>query len=130
MKRIGITCYPTLGGSGVIATELGKMLAEQGHEIHFITSSKPFRLDRIYPNIYYHEVEISNYPVFQYPPYDLALAAKMAEVVDREHIEILHVHFTLQHAISEILDRDLDDHNVDVEYTIHDTVSTVLSFDP
>src|SRR5690625_6571406 len=95
MKKIGITCYPTLGGSGVIATELGKMLAEQGHEIHFIMSSMPFRLDRIYPNIYYHEVEISNYPVFQYPPYDLALAAKMAEVVDRSELEILHVHYAM-----------------------------------
>jgi len=130
MKRIGITCYPTLGGSGVIATELGKMLAEQGHEIHFITSSMPFRLDRIYPNIYYHEVEISNYPVFQYPPYDLALAAKMAEVVDREHIEILHVHYAMPHAISAILARDLADHPVKVVTTLHGTDITVLGFDP
>jgi len=130
MKKIGITCYPTLGGSGVIATELGKMLAEQGHEIHFITSSMPFRLDRIYPNIYYHEVEISNYPVFQYPPYDLALAAKMAEVVDREHIEILHVHYAMPHAISAILARDLADHPVKVVTTLHGTDITVLGFDP
>src|SRR5690625_153503 len=130
MKKIGITCYPTLGGSGVIATELGKMLEEQGHEIHFITSSMPFRLDRIYPNIYYHEVEISNYPVFQYPPYDLALAAKMAEVVDREHIEILHVHYAMPHAISAILARDLTDHPVKVVTTLHGTDITVLGFDP
>jgi len=130
MKKIGITCYPTLGGSGVIATELGKMLAEQGHEIHFIMSSMPFRLDRIYPNIYYHEVEISNYPVFQYPPYDLALAAKMAEVVDREHIEILHVHYAMPHAISAILARDLTDHPVKVVTTLHGTDITVLGFDP
>lgn len=129
MKKIGITCYPTLGGSGVIATELGKMLAEQGHEIHFITSSMPFRLDRIYPKIYYHEVEISNYPVFQYPPYDLALAAKMAEVIDREKLDILHVHYAMPHAISAILARDLADHDVKVITTLHGTDITVLGFD-
>src|SRR5699024_7022485 len=128
MKRIGITCYPTLGGSGVIATELGKMLAEQGHEIHFITSSMPFRLDRIYPNIYYHEVKISNYPVFQYPPYDLALAAKMAEVIDHEKLDILHVHYAMPHAISAILARDLADHHVIVVTTLHGTDITVLGF--
>src|SRR5690625_3333558 len=130
MKRIGITCYPTLGGSGVIATELGKLLADLGHEIHFITSSMPFRLDRIYPKIYYHEVEISNYPVFQYPPYDLALAAKMAEVIDREKLDILHVHYAMPHAISAILARDLSKRNVIIITTLHGTDITVLGFDP
>src|SRR5690625_6959578 len=84
MKKIGITCYPTIGGSGIIATELGKMLADEGYEIHFITSSLPFRLNCVKAEIFYHEVEITDYPVFQYPPYDLALAAKMAEVIDRD----------------------------------------------
>lgn len=129
MKKIGITCYPTLGGSGVIATELGKLLAEQGHEIHFITSSMPFRLDRIHPKIYYHEVTISNYPVFQYPPYDLALAAKMAEVIDREALDILHVHYAMPHAISAILARDLAEHEVKIITTLHGTDITVLGFD-
>lgn len=129
MKKIGITCYPTLGGSGVIATELGKMLAEQGYEVHFITSSMPFRLDRIYPKIYYHEVEMSHYPVFKYPPYDLALAAKMAEVIDREKLDILHVHYAMPHAISAILARDLSDHDVKVITTLHGTDISVLSFD-
>src|SRR5690625_7719572 len=104
------------------------MLAEQGHEIHFIMSSMPFRLDRIYPNIYYHEVEISNNPVFQYPPYDLALAAKMAEVVDREHIAILHVHYAMPDAISAMLARDLTDHPVKVVTTLHGPDLTALGF--
>lgn len=129
MKKIGITCYPTLGGSGVIATELGKMLANQGYEVHFITSSMPFRLDRIHPKIYYHEVEMSHYPVFKYPPYDLALAAKMAEVIDREKLDILHVHYAMPHAISAILARDLADHDVKVITTLHGTDISVLSFD-
>lgn len=130
MKKIGITCYPTLGGSGVIATELGILLAKQGHEVHFITSSMPFRLERLNPKIYYHEVEIANYPVFQYPPYDLALAAKMAEVVEREEIDILHVHYAMPHAISAILARDLAERDVKVVTTLHGTDITVLGFDP
>lgn len=127
--KIGITCYPTLGGSGVIATELGMLLAEQGHEVHFITSSMPFRLNSLHPRIYYHEVEVSNYPVFQYPPYDLALAAKMAEVVDREKIDILHVHYAMPHAISAILAKDLADHQVKIITTLHGTDITVLGID-
>src|SRR5699024_11386177 len=101
MIKVGITCYPTIGGSGIIATELGKLLAENDkYEIHFITSSLPFRLDCVNPEIYFHEVEISHYPVFQHPPYDLALAAKMAEVIDREELDILHVHYAMPHALS------------------------------
>lgn len=130
MKKIGITCYPSIGGSGIIATELGMKLAKRGHEIHFITSSMPFRLNKIYPKIYYHEVELSNYPVFQYPPYDLALAAKMAEVVDREKIDILHVHYAIPHAISAILARDLAKHPVKVITTLHGTDITVLAHEP
>jgi len=129
MMKIGITCYPTLGGSGVIATELGMLLAEQGHEVHFITSSMPFRLNSLHPSIFYHEAEVSNYPVFQYPPHDLALAAKMAEVIDREKIDILHVHYAMPHAISAILAKDLADYEVKIITTLHGTDITVLGID-
>lgn len=129
MKKIGITCYPTVGGSGVIATELGLLLAEKGHEIHFITSSVPFRLSRVHPKIYYHEVEMSHYPVFQYPPYDLALATKMAEVIDQEKLDILHVHYAMPHAICAILARDIAEHDVKIVTTLHGTDITVLGID-
>ncbi|MBP1969590.1 N-acetyl-alpha-D-glucosaminyl L-malate synthase BshA [Virgibacillus natechei] len=129
MKKIGITCYPTVGGSGVIATELGMLLAEQGNEIHFITSSLPFRLNQIYPKIYFHEVELNHYPVFQHPPYDLALASKMAEVIDREKLDILHVHYAMPHAISAILARDIAEHDVKIVTTLHGTDITVLGID-
>lgn len=130
MKKIGITCYPTVGGSGIIATELGMKLAEVGHEVHFITSKMPFRLNKLYPKIFYHEVEITNYPVFQSPPYDLALAAKMAEVVEREKLDILHVHYAIPHAMSAILARDLAEHDVKVITTLHGTDISVLGHDP
>src|SRR5690625_4675258 len=130
MIKVGITCYPTIGGSGVIATELGKMLAEHvGYEVHFITSSLPFRLDCVNPEIHFHEVEISHYPVFQYPPYDLALAAKMAEVIDREKLDILHVHYAMPHAISAILARDIAKHDIKIVTTLHGTDITVLGID-
>src|SRR5690625_270731 len=104
--RIGMTCYPSVGGSGVVATELGMLLAEKGNEIHFITSGIPFRLNRVYPKIFYHEVELNHYPVFQYPPYDLALATKMAEVIDQNKLDILHVHYAMPHAICAILAKE------------------------
>lgn len=130
MIKVGITCYPTIGGSGIIATELGKLLAnEKNFEIHFITSGLPFRLDSVQPNIYFHEVEFSHYPVFQYPPYDLALAAKMAEVIDREKLDILHVHYAMPHAISAILARDIAKHKVKIVTTLHGTDITVLGYD-
>lgn len=127
--KIGITCYPTVGGSGVIATELGKILAEKGHEIHFITSSLPFRLEKVYPNIFYHEVEMGHYPVFQYPPYDLALASKMAEVIDQEKLDILHVHYAMPHAICAIMAREIAEHDVKIVTTLHGTDITVLGVD-
>ncbi|GIP61801.1 glycosyl transferase [Virgibacillus pantothenticus] len=129
MKKIGITCYPSVGGSGVIATELGMLLAERGNEVHFITSSLPFRLNHIHPRIFFHEVELSHYPVFQYPPYDLALAAKMAEVINREKLDILHVHYAMPHAISALLARDIADHKVKIVTTLHGTDITVLAID-
>jgi len=127
--KIGITCYPTVGGSGVIATELGKLLADKNHQVHFISSSMPFRLNQLIPKIYFHEVELNNYPVFQHPPYDLALAAKMAEVIDREKLDILHVHYAMPHAISAILARDIAEYPVKIVTTLHGTDISVLSYD-
>ncbi|MGP4107451.1 N-acetyl-alpha-D-glucosaminyl L-malate synthase BshA [Virgibacillus sp. L01] len=129
MKKIGITCYPTVGGSGIIATELGMLMAKQGNQIHFITSSLPFRLNRVHPNIYYHEVELNHYPVFQYPPFDLALANKMAEVIDQEKLDILHVHYAMPHAICAILAKDIAEHDVKIVTTLHGTDITVLGID-
>ncbi|HLR65121.1 MAG TPA: N-acetyl-alpha-D-glucosaminyl L-malate synthase BshA [Pseudogracilibacillus sp.] len=129
MMKVGITCYPTIGGSGIIATELGNMLANKGYEVHFITSSIPIRLHCTNPNIFYHEVEITDYPVFQYPPYDLALAAKMAEVIDREKLDILHVHYAMPHAISAILAREIASHPIKIVTTLHGTDITVLGYD-
>ncbi len=96
--KIGIVCYPTFGGSGVVATELGKALAKGGHEIHFITYSQPSRLDFLNENLFYHEVDIRTYPLFDYPPYELALASKMVSVVKNERLDILHVHYAIPHA--------------------------------
>ncbi|WP_026694847.1 N-acetyl-alpha-D-glucosaminyl L-malate synthase BshA [Peribacillus kribbensis] len=128
--KIGITCYPTVGGSGAIATELGKLLAENGHEIHFISSSMPFRLKRRYANIFYHQVEVNQYSVFQYPPYDLALASKMAEVAKREKLDILHVHYAIPHAVCAILAKQMAGTDVKIVTTLHGTDITVLGYDP
>ncbi|MBT2656376.1 N-acetyl-alpha-D-glucosaminyl L-malate synthase BshA [Bacillus sp. ISL-18] len=128
--KIGITCYPTVGGSGVVATELGKMLAEKGHEIHFISSSLPFRLNRMYHNIHYHQVEVNQYSVFQYPPYDIALASKMAEVADREKLDILHVHYAIPHAVCAILAKQMAKREIKIVTTLHGTDITVLGYDP
>ncbi len=128
--KIGITCYPTVGGSGIIATELGKLLAEKGHEIHFITSGVPFRLDKVYSNIYYHQVEVNNYSVFQYPPYDLSLANKMAEVAKRVKLDILHVHYAIPHAICAFLAKEMVGGNdLKIVTTLHGTDITVLGYD-
>jgi L-malate glycosyltransferase len=105
--KIGITCYPTYGGSGVVATELGLELAQRGHEIHFISYAQPIRLTGPHPNIHYHEVEVSRYPLFDYPPYDLALATRMAEVSELYELDLLHVHYAIPHSVSAMLARQM-----------------------
>jgi len=105
--RIGITCYPTYGGSGIVATELGLELANRGHEVHFISYANPIRLDPGIPRIHYHEVEVTTYPLFQYPPYALALASRMAEVALRHSLDLLHVHYAIPHSISAMLARQM-----------------------
>ncbi|ASS99099.1 MULTISPECIES: N-acetyl-alpha-D-glucosaminyl L-malate synthase BshA [Geobacillus] len=127
--KIGIVCYPTVGGSGVVATELGKLLAERGHEIHFISSSMPFRLNKVYGNIYYHEVSVNQYSVFQYPPYDLALASKIAEVAKRERLDVLHAHYAVPHAVCAVLARQMVG-ELPIITTLHGTDITVLGYDP
>jgi len=105
--RIGITCYPTYGGSGVVATELGIELAAMGHEVHFISYSQPFRLTGRDQGIYYHEVPVSSYPLFEFPPYDLALASRMAEVAEFQGLDLLHVHYAIPHSVSALLARQM-----------------------
>ncbi|MGC4376312.1 N-acetyl-alpha-D-glucosaminyl L-malate synthase BshA [Fictibacillus sp. Mic-4] len=128
--KIGITCYPSVGGSGVVATELGKMLAERGHEVHFITSGLPFRLGRLYENIFYHEVKVNQYSVFQYPPYDLTLASRMAEVAKREKLDLIHVHYAIPHAVCAYLAKQMVGDSLKIVTTLHGTDITVLGYDP
>jgi N-acetyl-alpha-D-glucosaminyl L-malate synthase BshA len=127
--KIGITCYPTLGGSGVVATELGKLLAEKGHEVHFITHSMPFRLGKFDRNIYYHEVEVSEYYVFRYPPYDLSLASKLAQVAQMNQLDLLHVHYAIPHAVCALLAKQMVGSHLKVVTTLHGTDITVLGQD-
>ncbi|MEI7024517.1 N-acetyl-alpha-D-glucosaminyl L-malate synthase BshA [Paenibacillus sp. y28] len=127
--KIGISCYPTLGGSGVVATELGKLLAELGHEIHFITHSMPFRLGKYHKNIFYHEVGVTDYYVFKYPPYDLSLATKLAQVAKMEKLDLLHVHYAVPHAVCALLARQMVGSDLKVVTTLHGTDITVLAQD-
>ncbi|WP_438445638.1 N-acetyl-alpha-D-glucosaminyl L-malate synthase BshA [Gorillibacterium sp. sgz5001074] len=127
--KIGITCYPTLGGSGVVATELGKLLAEKGHEIHFITHSIPFRLGRFDKNIFFHEVEVSDYYVFRYPPYDLSLASKQAQVAKMQNLDLLHVHYAIPHAVCALMAKQMVGDHLKVVTTLHGTDITVLAQD-
>ena len=105
--KIGITCYPTYGGSGVVATELGLELAQRGHDVHFISYAQPIRLTGSSANVHYHEVEVSRYPLFDYPPYDLALATRMAEVSELYELDLLHVHYAIPHSVSAMLARQM-----------------------
>lgn len=128
--KIGITCYPTVGGSGIVATELGKKLADKGHEVHFITSSLPFRLDHFSRNVFFHEVEVNQYAVFRYPPYDISLASKMAEVAKAENLDLLHVHYAVPHAVCAYLAKQLVGDHLKIVTTLHGTDITVLGYDP
>ena len=129
--RIGITCYPTYGGSGIVATELGLELANRGHEIHFITYANPIRLDPGTPRIHYHEVEVSNYPLFQYPPYCLALASRMSDVAESYNLDLLHVHYAIPHSISALLARQMTAGKRRLPFitTLHGTDITLVGVD-
>ena len=133
--KIGITCYPTYGGSGVVATELGLELAQRGHEVHFISYAQPIRLNRPAPNIHYHEVEVSRYPLFEYPPYDLALATRMAEVSEIYDLDLLHVHYAIPHSVSALLARQMlawgpKHRRLPFVTTLHGTDITLVGQDP
>lgn len=131
--KIGITCYPVYGGSGVVATELGKALANRGHEIHFIAYSLPFRLSNATGNIFFHEVNISSYPLFEYPPYSLALTSKMVDVAKYEGLDLLHVHYAIPHATSAVLAQQILQQqalDVPVITTLHGTDITIVGQDP
>ena len=130
--KIGITCYPTYGGSGVVATELGIALAARGHEVHFITYQQPFRLPVFLPRVYLHEVDVGRYPLFQYPPYDLALAVRMHEVVINEGLDLLHVHYAIPHATSAWIAKEMlrdEGRDVTVITTLHGTDITIVGQD-
>ena len=128
--RIGITCYPTYGGSGIVATELGLELAQRGHEVHFISYANPIRLDPDTPGIHYHEVEVSTYPLFQYPPYSLALASRMAEVAERHKLDLLHVHYAIPHSISALLAQQMvTERCLPFITTLHGTDITLVGAD-
>lgn len=131
--NIGIVCYPTFGGSGVVATELGKALAKNGHNVHFITYSQPTRLDFFNENLFYHEVDIRTYPLFQYPPYELALASKMVDVVEHEKLDLLHVHYAIPHASAAYMAKQiLKEKNISIPVvtTLHGTDITLVGKDP
>ncbi len=131
--KIGITCYPTYGGSGAVATELGIALAQRGHEIHFITYQQPFRLPSFLPRIFFHEVDVGRYPLFEYPPYDLALAVRMHEVVLAHKLDLLHVHYAIPHATSAWIAREMlipTRPDIKVLTTLHGTDITIVGQDP
>lgn len=131
--KIGITCYPTYGGSGAVATELGIALAARGHEVHFITYQQPFRLPAFLPRIYFHEVDVGRYPLFEYPPYDLALAVRMHEVVRDHGLEVLHCHYAIPHATSAWIAKEMlreSGSDVQVVTTLHGTDITIVGQDP
>jgi N-acetyl-alpha-D-glucosaminyl L-malate synthase BshA len=131
--KVGITCYPTYGGSGAIATELGIALARRGHEVHFITYQQPFRLPAFLPRIYFHEVDVGRYPLFEYPPYDLALAVRMHEVVLSHGLDLLHCHYAIPHATSAWIAKEMlkpTRPDIRVVTTLHGTDITIVGQDP
>ncbi len=135
--KIGIVCYPTYGGSGVVATELGMALAQKGHQVHFITYSIPVRLGKAFENIFYHEVQVSDYPLFDYTPYELVLTSKLVDVVKREKLDLLHVHYAIPHASAAYMAKMiLKDEGINIPFitTLHGTDITLVgrdaSFEP
>ncbi len=130
--KIGIVCYPTFGGSGVVATELGKALAKEGHKVHFITYSQPSRLDFLNENLFYHEVNLRSYPLFEYAPYELALASKMVSVVKNEKLDLLHVHYAIPHASAAYMAKQIlkvEGIEIPVVTTLHGTDITLVGKD-
>jgi len=131
--NIGIVCYPTFGGSGVVATELGRGMAQKGHQVHFISYSKPFKLGLSEPNIHFHEVEISNYDLFEYPPYELSLTNKIVDVANSENLDLLHVHYAIPHASAAHMARQIlacKDKSLPFITTLHGTDITLIGKDP
>ncbi|MFN7924127.1 MAG: N-acetyl-alpha-D-glucosaminyl L-malate synthase BshA [Bryobacteraceae bacterium] len=129
--KIGITGYPTYGGSGIVATELGMELAARGHDVHFISYAPPVRLVTDLDRVHYHEVEVTNYPLFVYPPYCLALAARMAQVAERYHLDLLHVHYAIPHSISAMLARQMTaKRRLPFVTTLHGTDITLVGVEP
>lgn len=132
--KIGITCYPGAGGSGVVATELGRQLAREDHEVHFISYAEPFRLDRYQKNLLYHEVDTTSYPLFKYPPYSLSLASKMAEVSREYELDLMHVHYAIPHATCAYLARQILSSNGErlpkIITTLHGTDITLVGSEP
>jgi N-acetyl-alpha-D-glucosaminyl L-malate synthase BshA len=130
--RIGIVCYPTFGGSGVLATELGKALADKGHSVHFITYQQPVRLDVFSANIYYHEVRVPTYPLFDYPPYEVALSSTMVDVILNHHLDLLHVHYAIPHASAAYMAKKIVEkqgRKIPVITTLHGTDITLVGKD-
>jgi len=130
--RIGISCYPTYGGSGAVATELGMRLAERGHEVHFVSYAHPFRLPRFLRNTYFHEIEVSRYPLFEYPPYSLAVTVAMHEVATQRHLDLFHVHYAVPHATSAWLAKQMleEPDELKIVTTLHGTDITLVGQDP
>jgi N-acetyl-alpha-D-glucosaminyl L-malate synthase BshA len=129
--KIGISCYPVYGGSGVVATELGLELARRGHEIHFITYAQPFRLSGFVERIYYHQVEVPTYPLFEHPPYNLALTVAMHRVARQYQLDLLHAHYAVPHATSAWMAKEmLDDPSFRVVTTLHGTDITLVAARP
>src|SRR5258705_12943796 len=130
--RIGIVCYPTFGGSGVLATELGKALAQKGHQVHFITYQQPVRLGSFTPNIFYHEVHVPTYPLFDFPPYETALASTMVDVIRNNNLDLLHVHYAIPHASAAYMAKQIlkkEKKNIPVITTLHGTDITLVGRD-
>src|SRR5690606_7322336 len=130
--RIGIVCYPTFGGSGVLATELGKALAQKGHQVHFITYQQPVRLSEFNPNIYYHEVQVPTYPLFDFPPYETTLASTMVTVIKNNSLDLLHVHYAIPHASAAYMAKKIlheEGYNIPVITTLHGTDITLVGKD-